>query len=177
MNTNMITDTMNAGPMNAGPVGSPIGSLIEGVVIGVLAATAIVYGFQTRVMYPTSVLRVLDHPWVILVLIVIIILVYRWSPIVSALMFLLVLAFIMDTTLFARPLPTLIGESPSEQLSHASAAHALPHDNSYMYKDTDTDDVHGAPLNSISLPTPIYPTFDYDPHETRGGPAPFQVTK
>jgi hypothetical protein len=146
-------------------------TVVEGILIGVLAAVAILYGFQTRIAYPTFVVNMLNHPWVLLLLFVAVPIVAKFSAVVGALMFLLLVAFAIDALLFARPLPTLLKESPSEQMSHASAMKALPND--AVLTSSVSEDVHGVPLNAISLPMPVYPTFNMDPHEARGGPAPF----
>jgi uncharacterized protein (DUF58 family) len=141
---------------------------IEGLLIGVLAAATIIYAFQTRVKYPDVVLKTMDHPWLLLLLTIAILFVFKWSGTIAAFLLLLLLAFVMDTMIFARPLPTLLNESPSEQLSHASAANAVHH---IPY--TLENDGPGLPLASVSLPTPIYPLFHTANDEIRESAAPF----
>jgi len=79
---------------------------LEGALIGGLAAAVIIYGFQTKVAYPEVVLGVIDHPWmVVLAFLGLSFIATKGHHEVTALLLLLLVAFVMDTTLFARSLP------------------------------------------------------------------------
>lgn len=75
---------------------------IEPIVIGILAAVTVIYTFQTRIAYPVWLLRAFDYPWVLLVALVIVLLMYPTLPKISVMLCLLVLAMWMDFVLFSK---------------------------------------------------------------------------
>jgi hypothetical protein len=170
---------------------------IEGLVLGALAALAIIYAFQTRITYPDIVLELLEHPWIGIIIFLVSILIFRFSPKVASLILILLFAFYMDTIIFARPLHTIptqvndtnardytlyprdyqqpsssfIPPSPSEQLSHMSAQFAEP--DLQLSHITLQADSQGPSLNSVALPVPVYPVFHAPVDQVRGVAAPF----
>jgi hypothetical protein len=77
---------------------------IEGIVIGILAGICIIYGFQTRIKYPLWIVKIYDHPWIILVMILLSVHVLQNNQKVGALLLLLTLALIVDGIIFTRTL-------------------------------------------------------------------------
>lgn len=140
--------------------------ILEGFLVGILSAVAIVYAFQTRNAYPDFVLNAINHPWIIVSTFIVALLMFNWSPTAASLLFLILSALVIDLYMFARPLPTLMSESPSERLSHQSAAAAHGND------EIDANIHQAPPLNAVALPQPMYP-FYASTDEVRGGPAPF----
>ena len=134
---------------------------IESVVVGALAAVTILYGFQTRVPYPDFVLRTLNHPWILVIVGVIAIITFRWSPPIAVLLLILLAAFCVDTMAFARPLPQLLNQTPAERLSRQSVGDAVPAVPFAVRVPgvgvTVTD--AGVALSSVPLPVPQYPIF------------------
>ena len=149
---------------------SSVNTVVEGFIVGGLAAATIIYAFQTRVAYPDFILKVLDHPWVLVLTFIISVLMFHWSPAASVLMLLMLAAFTMDTFIFARPLPSLshatkVEETPAERLSHESAAHALPFNEQIIMRVPGvgvTATESGVALSSVPLPIPVYPVFNTD---------------
>jgi hypothetical protein len=149
---------------------SSVDTIVEGFAVGCLAAVTIIYAFQTKVAYPDFVLKILEHPWILLFIAVVSIMTYRWSPAASVLMLLMLAAFVMDTFIFARHLPIIPRkrkdyETPAERLSHESAAHALPFDQQIIMRVPGvgvTATESGVALSSVPLPVPLYPVFNTD---------------
>ena len=138
-----------------------INDSVEGLVVGVLAAITIIYAFNTQVPYPEPLLQALHHPWVILILFAIAVMLFHWSRTASVLMILMLLAFCMDVYVFAtKPIQK---ESPVEQLSRQSTANAVPYDEPVIKRIPGvgvTSTNAGVTLSSVSLPTPRYPMFN-----------------
>lgn len=100
---------------------SAVVDAVEGTLIGGLAATVILYSFQTKVAYPDPVLQVIDHPWVVLLAFLgVLLIATKGHHEVTALLLLLLVAFVMDTTLFARRLPP-----PATQTTQATPTPTL----------------------------------------------------
>ena len=115
-------------------------SFIEDVLVGALSALTVLYAFQTRVAYPSFVLKTLEHPWIIVVCFIIAIYIYQLSPSISVLLILLLLAFVADTLIFVRS----VNETPATYLSRQTVENATP---SFMQAyDTDV----GIPLSQVS---------------------------
>jgi hypothetical protein len=77
---------------------------IEGLSIGILSALCIIYGFQTRVKYPLWIVKMYDHPWIIIVLLLLSLHVLQTNQQIGALLFLLTCALIVDGIIFTRTL-------------------------------------------------------------------------
>ena len=77
---------------------------IEGVVLGVLAGVCIIYGFQTRVKYPLWMVKSYDHPWIILVLILLSVYVLQHNAKIGAMLLIMTMALIIDGIIFTRTL-------------------------------------------------------------------------
>ncbi len=158
--------------------------VLEGFVTGVLAASVIIYGFQTRMEYPPFLLHMINHPWMIVVAIVLGLVMLDKSPHIGALLLLWILAFVIDIALFSRVElrnTHKSSASPSPIYSHEvrSAANAAPFEEESLnlQKTKDGSVSYGAidagvSLNSLQLPVPNYPLFHIDPQDVRGGAAP-----
>jgi len=77
---------------------------IEGIVLGVLAGVCIIYGFQTRVKYPLWMVKSYDHPWIILVLILLSVYVLQHNAKIGAMLLIMTMALIIDGIIFTRTL-------------------------------------------------------------------------
>jgi len=77
---------------------------LEGIIIGILSAICIIYGFQTRVKYPLWVVKIYDHPWIILVMLLLSLHILQSNNKIGALLLLLTFALIVDGIIFTRTL-------------------------------------------------------------------------
>jgi hypothetical protein len=76
--------------------------IVEGLLVGLLAGVTIFYGFQTRAIYPHWLLRIFDHPWMLLLALIAACLSIPSQPRLGAMMVIFVIALWMDFVLFAR---------------------------------------------------------------------------
>jgi hypothetical protein len=145
--------------------------LLEGVVLGGLAAVVLIYALQTRVLYPLWMLQTYDHPWILLVLFVVSILVFQVHPRIGAYLILVTLAILVDGLLFVRHLEK---EQPrtwtaQDLVVPMKPKEVWPFDAPSLARD---EDAAGPSLASIPLPQPEYPSF-YGMEDQAYGPAPF----
>lgn len=77
---------------------------LEGLIIGLLSAICIIYGFQTRVKYPLWMVKMYDHPWIILILVLLSVYVLQSNQKIGALLLLITSALIIDGVIFTRSL-------------------------------------------------------------------------
>jgi hypothetical protein len=77
---------------------------LEGLIVGILAAICIIYGFQTRVKYPLWMVKMYDHPWIILILVLLSVYVLQHNQKIGALLTLITAALIIDGVIFTRSL-------------------------------------------------------------------------
>jgi hypothetical protein len=79
---------------------------LEGLIIGILSAICIIYAFQTRVKYPLWMIKVYDHPWIILILILLSLYILQFNEKIGAMLFIITMAMIIDGVIFTRTLKT-----------------------------------------------------------------------
>ena len=77
---------------------------LEGLIIGILSGICIIYGFQTRVKYPLWMVKAYDHPWIILLLIIVSLYTLQVNEKIGALLLIITLAMIVDGIIFTRSL-------------------------------------------------------------------------
>lgn len=77
--------------------------MLEGILIGIIAALVILYGLRPSEAYPSWMLISYDHPWVFLVLLLVIGYIAAYHRLLGALLFLLVASLYVDLLLFGRP--------------------------------------------------------------------------
>ena len=134
--------------------------IIEGLVVGALAALNIIFAFQTKVAYPDVVLRALEHPWIIAIAYIVALVLFTWSRSASVLIILLLSAFVIEMVVFARPLPSLTDQTPATMLSRQGVGNAKPYDEPMLHSTHNTQ-VAGPALAHVPLPQPIYPMYMY----------------
>jgi hypothetical protein len=74
--------------------------LFKGVLSGVLIVFLLLYGLRPAVMYPDSILEIIDNPWVFLVLLIINYYIFLWDDTLGLLFLLTLIAIMMDILLF-----------------------------------------------------------------------------
>jgi hypothetical protein len=78
-------------------------NIVEGFLIGILSAVCVIYAFQTRVKYPLWIVKMYDHPSILLLTLILALYVFLINQKVGALLLLIISALIVDGILFARP--------------------------------------------------------------------------
>ena len=74
--------------------------IFRGIITGFLIAYLIILGLRPAVMYPDNILEIIDNPWIFLVLIILNYYVFWWDDTIGLLMFLTLIALLMDIILF-----------------------------------------------------------------------------
>ncbi len=77
--------------------------MLEGILIGAVGALVILYGLRPTEAYPAWMLIPYDHPWVFLVLLLIIVYIGAYHRLFGGLLLLLVASLYVDLMLFGRP--------------------------------------------------------------------------
>jgi hypothetical protein len=74
--------------------------IFKGVLTGVLIVFLLLYGLRPAVMYPDSILEIIDNPWVFLVLLIINYYIFLWDDTIGLLFLLTLVAMMIDILLF-----------------------------------------------------------------------------
>lgn len=153
--------------------------MIEAVVIGALAAASVLYTFQTRAQYPAWLLRSFDHPWILLVLFLVALFLFPWSPRIAVMLIFLALALWMDAILFSKHPIGNNQQKPTLPKPLFPVSEPLPEvwpfdeKTSAARNNEARDPLAGPPVASPDLLTaPSYPVF-YGSAMHPIGPAPF----
>lgn len=154
-----------------------VAQMVEALVVGVLAAFTLIYAFQTRVEYPAWMVRSFDHPWILLVCLLVSVLMFHISPLISAMIVILVVALWMDAIVFAqKPIHIKQPDGLMSLQSRGVGAESQPQQpQMWPYgsmEDSYQPQESGPSLESVSLEEPQYPTFFGD-RLPPIGPAPF----
>lgn len=126
--------------------------MLEGILIGVIAALVILYGLRPSEAYPSWMLVPYDHPWVFLVLLLIIGYITAYHRLLGALLFLLVASLYVDLILFGRP--TIFKRDHMPMPNASVAATAVP--TSTVSSSAKWANI-GIPLSDVNIQEPKYP--------------------
>lgn len=74
--------------------------LLRGLLSGFFIAYLLILGLRPAVMYPDNILDIIDNPWIFLVLLIINYYIYLWDDTIGILMFLTLVALLLDIILF-----------------------------------------------------------------------------
>jgi Ca2+/Na+ antiporter len=88
-----------------------IEDIFKSLLIGVSAGICFLYAFQTRIPLPIWALNMYNHPWIILIVIVLIVLVSEWSDKIGALLLLVLVALLINYTIFMRKIENNISQN------------------------------------------------------------------
>jgi hypothetical protein len=142
---------------------------IEGLFIGILATIVLLFSFQSYIPYPEMIVKIAEHPWIIVLGYIFAIILGRFSPKLSVLILLLLTAFVLELFLFTRPIVSKEIEhhnsmkySPVQIIANQSTIDT-------KYNDNFTEEHKGYPLHDILLPAPVYPLFDNVNFDTNAG--------
>lgn len=140
--------------------------VLNGILVGAVAALVILYGLRPKEPYPTWMLIPYDHPWVFLILLFIIGYVMMFHRLLGGLLLLLSASLYVDLVLFGRP--TIFKRErgdvqAKEEKTEENAEHRYSEHNAY-----------GVPLSDVELQEPNYPLFMGIDESQPGDPAPFE---
>lgn len=84
---------------------SIITSIINGILVGLLAGFCIIYVFQIKNAYPPWILHTFENPLILILLLLAAFILYRSNPAGGILLLILVIALFIDRMLFVREHP------------------------------------------------------------------------
>jgi hypothetical protein len=77
-----------------------IEDIFKGILTGVFASYLIILGMRPAAIYPDNILDIIDNPWIFLILFIINYYVLYWDLTIGLLMFLTLIALILDIIIF-----------------------------------------------------------------------------
>ena len=75
-------------------------NIIKGLVTGFLIAYLIILGLRPASLYPDNILDIIDNPWIFIILLIINFYVIQWDLTIGLLLFLSIIALILDIIIF-----------------------------------------------------------------------------
>lgn len=75
-------------------------NIFKGIITGFLIAYLIILGLRPAALYPDNILDVIDNPWIFIILIIINFYVIQWDFTIGLLLFLSIIALILDIIIF-----------------------------------------------------------------------------
>jgi len=152
-----------------------IEEILKSLLVGITAGICFLYAFQTRIPLPIWALNAFNHPWIILLIIILILIVSEWSDKIGAFLLLLLVAVIIDYTIFARKVNNNnqsqnINENTEIKRIQKKSSEMNNPDKMYLENVIETDD--GPPNAKIPYSQDIYPLFK-GLEDPTSGPAPF----
>ena len=121
---------------------------VEGLLIGILATFVLLFSFQTHIPYPLMMVKTIEHPWIIVLLYILAIIIGRVSPKLAVLLILLLTAFVMEVFLFTSP---LIDTNSKTELIPMHEEVSYINDSNYSNVSNDANDANDAnDVNDVS---------------------------
>jgi len=74
--------------------------IIKGLITGFLIAYLIILGLRPAALYPDNILEIIENPWIFIILIIINFYVIQWDLTIGLLMFLSIIALLLDIIIF-----------------------------------------------------------------------------
>ena len=74
--------------------------IVKGLITGFLIAYLIILGLRPAALYPDNILEIIENPWIFIILIIINFYVIQWDLTIGLLMFLSVIALLLDIIIF-----------------------------------------------------------------------------
>lgn len=159
----------------------PISLVIEALFVGMLAATTMIYAFQTKVSYPRWMMTGFEHPWVLFVVMLSAVVCFKWMPVVAVMVLLIVIALWMDNVLFAKQtleqkpsnntLKVKTSDNEQKNITNNKTVEIWPFDDA-KEKRVQLEQQYGPALANVPVAEPNYPTF-FGADIPQPGPAPF----
>lgn len=156
-------------------------SVLMGTLIGATAALLWLYGLRPDIPYPRWMLQSFHHPWIFLVMLILVMYVATFSPVLAVMLFLLVAALLMDMILYATPVAPgyvrtqTVLPTPRGVYGASPAAEQNPKDGVPTPYEARASHGTGISLSGVPLPEPAYPVFHAHAPVQPGDPAPFAL--
>lgn len=139
--------------------------MLEGILIGAIGGLVILYGLRPTEAYPAWMLIPYDHPWVFLVLLLVIVYIGAYHRLIGGLLFLLVASLYVDLVLFGRPTIFKRDRLPVDKLPTEEVKEITQPTVSSSAKWENI----GIPLSDVNITEPNYPLvqglYDSQPGE------------
>jgi len=74
--------------------------IVKGLITGFLIAYLIILGLRPAALYPDNILEIIENPWIFIILIIINFYVIQWDLTIGLLMFLSIIALLLDVIIF-----------------------------------------------------------------------------
>jgi ABC-type multidrug transport system fused ATPase/permease subunit len=75
-------------------------NILKGLITGFLIAYLIILGLRPAALYPDNMLDIIDNPWIFIILFIINFYVIQWDLTIGLLLFLSIIALILDIIIF-----------------------------------------------------------------------------
>jgi ABC-type multidrug transport system fused ATPase/permease subunit len=75
-------------------------NILKGLITGFLIAYLIILGLRPAALYPDNMLDIIDNPWIFIILFIINFYVIQWDLTIGLLLFLSIIALILDILIF-----------------------------------------------------------------------------
>ncbi len=144
--------------------------ILEGIAVGILAALVLLYGLQPHEPYPKWMLLPYEQPWLFVLLGILVIYIFIWSPTVGSLLILILAALYADMVVFGRSIkpsgtgqisvgPPFKSTMPSEKIMKPLFATMVPEGEFVPGRPTDDADREGHNLHAVPLDVKNYSLF------------------
>lgn len=144
-----------------------IDQALRGFLVGLLVASIVYYILRPKQPYPRWMLAPFEQPWMLVILIGLVVLLYPWDQRVALLMFLLVVGVGLDILIFGKsyavPEASLLSTEQAEDTESVESAPETFFEGTESYQ--------GRPLFVIEPPN--YPLVSDWHGDMPGSPAPF----
>lgn len=77
-----------------------LNNIIKGIITGFLIAYLIILGLRPAALYPDNILEIIENPWIFIILIIINFYIIQWDLTIGLLLFLSIIALILDIIIF-----------------------------------------------------------------------------
>ena len=74
--------------------------IIKGLITGFLIAYLVIFGLRPAALYPDNILEIIENPWIFIILIIINFYIILWDLTIGLLMFLSIIALLLDIIIF-----------------------------------------------------------------------------
>jgi len=125
-------------------------NIVEGLTVGILAGLCIIYAFQTRNAFPRWLISLYDKPWLILILLSLAVLLYKYSRRISVLLIILIISMCIEVYIFTKK-----EGMTSLQVDYTEYDNLVEENIQKPF----TDDKQNKSTKPLDIVDPIYPVF------------------
>lgn len=146
--------------------------ILKSILIGITGAICFLYAFQTRIPLPLWVLNLFNHPWIIFLVFLFIIFISEWSDKIAAFLLLLIVALIIDHTIFMKKHNKDYELLNSSNNMNTDTNNTINNYNDSLNLQSFNDNYTNHNLTILNVSDDTYPLY-YGNKEPEIGPAPF----